>query len=846
MGARQMSARARQSSLRPEQRFSKVNPCPICLGGHDMPKKRGVRCPGFLSDAGAVAFCAREEKFGALTPIETSNGLRVAPHELDGSCPCGIPHGVAPTASTSQAEPEAEQQQLGCTVSMLAAAKKLPVKHLGLFHLYDISKYGAQQHPVAGIPYYDLNGNEARVRIRVSLDGDFRFAWKKQTPQPPLTLYAVHGLQIARGINAPYVVIAEGESDVWTLGYHGIAGVGIPGAPYWDPAWDALFAGFGYIVAVDEQDDASHQQLAKLGASMLRSRLRVASLGQWKDPSAMHCDDPARFVERWQAVIDAGLPFEEWERKQREDRRAELYEQCQDLVKAPKILDELAETAHKRGLVREDRAVKLIYLIKMSVLIADQDRLPVSGVLKGNSAAGKNRTLGRALDFVPKDSVNASTLLSDRNLFYDDEVLTGKTLVLSEATSLDSDILAYVVRSLLSEGRATLKSVKDQEKLQRDIEGPVNLLSTTILTELEKQLETRFFSIPVDESPEQTQLVMKAQGRAWSGGAIEDVDLSAWHAMYDWLRLSEKRVIIPFAEDVGGRIPPLALRLRRDWPGCLMLIATHAWLHQENRGHDEDGRIVAISEDYRVVHGLVDDLVAEGAEAKIPANVRKVVQAVVDLYNAQARGDFGGRAAINAKDVSKRVKDIDRTTVWRNLKKACDLGFLSNEEKEERMPGRYRPTGVELPADDKGILPPPRTPVSHREKSCNRATEPETAADSSHIGVAGDDAIDPHTGDADLQPPPDCSPDAERLHEPLQHLSSEEIRDEIGRLHDCTDFEVERDVNGNGHVNGRPKRTPVDLLKTDIGPAAKAALERHFGLRPKRTPVVNGKIQVAS
>ena len=78
-------------------------------------------------------------------------------------------------------------------------------------------------------------------------------------------------------------------------------------------------------------------------------------------------------------------------------------------------------------------------------------------------------------------------------------------------------------------------------------------------------------------------------------------------------------------------VPPIAVRLRRDFKTVLMLIRAHALLHQASRLKDEQGRVVATLEDYAAVRELVADLVAEGVEATVKPEVREVVEATARL-----------------------------------------------------------------------------------------------------------------------------------------------------------------------------------------------------------------------
>ena len=69
---------------------------------------------------------------------------------------------------------------------------------------------------------------------------------------------------------------------------------------------------------------------------------------------------------------------------------------------------------------------------------------------------------------------------------------------------------------------------------------------------------------------------------------------------------------IPYSQQLAERVPPVAVRLRRDFGSLLALIRAHAILHQATRDRDDDGRIIATLDDYAVVRDLVADTIAEG------------------------------------------------------------------------------------------------------------------------------------------------------------------------------------------------------------------------------------------
>ena len=127
----------------------------------------------------------------------------------------------------------------------------------------------------------------------------------------------------------------------------------------------------------------------------------------------------------------------------------------------------------------------------------------------------------QVLTFFPEDAYYEWTAMSERALAYDDEPLVHRFLVLYEATSLKNTDSAYLMRSLLSEGRIKYMTVDKENGVlgKKEIirEGPTGLISTTTEVNLDHELETRYLSVPINDSPGQTRDVMRAAARRAAG-----------------------------------------------------------------------------------------------------------------------------------------------------------------------------------------------------------------------------------------------------------------------------------------------------------------------------------------
>lgn len=578
----------------------------------------------------------------------------------------------------------------GLTVEQYASAKALPadfLKSCGLSELtYD-------HKPALRIPYLGAAGEELAVRFRIALKGD-RFLWKAGTKP---CLYGLHRLNEAQ--KAGNVVLVEGESDCHTLWFHNISALGIPGATNWCDERDAGYLdGIETIYVVVEADRGGDAVREWLSRSAIRHRAKLVNLPT-KDPSALHLEGPEAFSRCWQTASEGAIPWTAVEANANAAERAEAWEKCSGLAGKADILREFADGLSRIGVVGERRATKLLYLAFTSRLL---DR-PVSVAVKGPSSGGKSFVVESTLKFFPPEAFHALTAMSDRALAYSSEPLRHRHLVIYEAAGLASEFATYLIRSLLSEGRLRYSTVEKTENgLEERLierEGPTGLIVTTTSLRLHPENETRMLSLTITDTRDQTAAVFRAL--AQEHNRVE-VDLTPWHSLQTWLATGPSAVTIPFADQLAQLVPPVAVRLRRDFKTVLMLIRAHALLHQATRLKDETGRVIATVDDYAAVRDLVADLVAEGVDATVKPEIREVVETTARLL-------AGGLGEARQTDLTKALK-LDKSAISRRVAGALDGGFLKNLEDRKHRPARLV-LGDPLPAN-RQVLPPPDQLIS--------------------------------------------------------------------------------------------------------------------------------------
>jgi len=594
--------------------------------------------------------------------------------------------GVEPPNSDATA-----QQPTGLTLAEYAEVKRLPIEFLKQLGLSELKRGGQVK---IQIPYLNEDGEEIGVRYRLCMNGDVRFQWKKGAKA---ALYGLSRLR-APGETA-YVVLVVGESDAQTLWFHDFPALGLPFANSWQDGWAEHLNGIETIYVVLKRGKAGEAVKQWLARSPIRDRVRIIQLAQVRDVSALYLADLAKFSENWREAMATALPWRESEDLEKDQQAHEAWESCKALAEEPRILDRLAIDIAAGGLAGEERAIKLLYLIVTSRLLPRQ----VNAAVKGPSAAGKSYTVERVLRYFPPNAYYEVTSMSEKALIYLDEPMSHRILVMYEAAGFGGQVLSYLVRSLLSEGRiryVTVEKVGDHlQSREIVLEGPTGLITTTTRVSLHPENETRSLSIPINDSPRQTEFVMAALGlAAEEGNPISDAqeEFEQWHALQTWLEGAEHRVVIPFARILAKRIPPVAVRLRRDFPTILNLIWAHTILHQATRERDSAGRIVATIEDYAVVRELVGDLLAEGVEVSVPETIRETVAAVRELLMSSD--------SVNASEVGQHL-GLDRSSAKRRVDKALESGYLKNLERYEGRPSQLV-LGDDMP-EEQPLLPLP-------------------------------------------------------------------------------------------------------------------------------------------
>jgi hypothetical protein len=413
----------------------------------------------------------------------------------------------------------------------------------------------------------------------------------------------------------------------------------------------------------------------------------------------------------------------------RDAEREQLRQRCRDLALAPNLMNRMEAFVHRLGVVGERQTIRAIYLAMTSRMLKDN---AISVLRRGAPSSGKNFLIGVLCRLMPKESVIAVSSASPMALIYhgdDENALAHKIVVVAEAAAIaqktngDENVMAIMLRTLLSEGRidreVALASKDGQPKtihVRRN--GPVCLLLTSARENVDQEMMTRLMTSDADESRGQTLATVK-QTLLGQSKRVSKEEIEPWSDLQRWLAFDlPYDVAVPFASAIYeayklliDSLPnALQVRMRRDITGLLAAVMPGAVLHRAQRQTDAEGRIVAELADYRHAWNAFNQSVSS------LYGVRTRTEVVAAVKAAEALGAAKGGESVKITVASLRAKlGINSNEVAANrLREAVEAGALE-EDGDKRGSGRGSPrffrllkTSAELEAAPAlGVFPAP-------------------------------------------------------------------------------------------------------------------------------------------
>ncbi len=385
-------------------------------------------------------------------------------------------------------------------------------------------------------------------------------------------------------------------------------------------------------------------------------------------------------------------------------------------VKSSSILSEIAKGYSSR-IVGEENNVKLLWCACISKDLPKEYRL--SAIITSPSSAGKSNLLNTILTPF-KDDVIDYTDYTPAFLQRQEMNMNGKIFKMEqmERTNDKHQVGLSNLKFLLSEGKLRMGLVDNNDKGKKEprtleVNGIPVFLSTSTNYSIDPESLNRTLLMQVDETEEQTKLIMEHIVKRYSTLRINDawekelLELKNLAKLYKGLAHEITDVMIPFGTKLLKRIPTTNLTIRRDLAKILNLTNVITFIHASNRIRirDNEGKDFLVDQWGNTEKNYTYALVAEPSDFKeafeiagqtIKQTINKINEASMKIYDvfliANKENDGNGATI---KDLAKLCRLSDNRT-RELMKQLVDSGFLIREKQKSIREYTYFPSGKQF------------------------------------------------------------------------------------------------------------------------------------------------------
>jgi len=405
------------------------------------------------------------------------------------------------------------------------------------------------------------------------------------------------------------------------------------------------------------------------------------------------------------------------------------------ILESPEMRTHIREDLLQFGFGADPNVGETLYLCKISALLG----APVYVYLTGPPSSLKTWYADKLAELTAPELLKHLTDLTPKALYYGSPDLSHRVIVLDEmdvkARGLATDL--KMLRMMHTKGWCEIEAPNGRTSARRRVTGPVAVVQTTVATSFDVQDQSRHLVIELEDSPRRAESALTAMAEQFAGrGDSQQVrQIAETHQCIHRLLPAGAEIVVPFAPVLADRMPMDSMVVLRTFRTLISLVKASALLHVRQRDVDDDGRIVAILDDYRWVYDVARGLLCQlMATTYIPGPARKWLEKVLrakaqirtlgEYEEWVASGDTSfldnGRRWDEPTAIAGLVDltETPRTTVQRYLEQLTSVGVVERQKAGRAFkyclsdPCGELPTCPQLPAPDSVLAEHVGTSVS--------------------------------------------------------------------------------------------------------------------------------------
>jgi energy-coupling factor transporter ATP-binding protein EcfA2 len=310
---------------------------------------------------------------------------------------------------------------------------------------------------------------------------------------------------------------------------------------------------------------------------------------------------------------------------------------AQEFLKQSDLLDHIDRLIEKSGIVGEANNRKVAFIIASTYKMPN----PLHVLIQGTSGSGKTHLINSIAALMPTEDILNMTRVTSKSFYhYGADDLIGKLILIQDMDGLDDDA-KFAFREMQSEGYISSSTiVKDKYgnlgAAVKTVNASFASLSATTHAEIYYDNMSRSIVLGIDESIEQTKLIIDQQNKQRAGLVDQLSILKAKELLQDCIRtLKPYEVVNIYADKI--KLPVEAKMLRRLNDHYQSFVTQITILHQYQRQKDDQNRLIATVDDLKIACEILFDAIMWKID-ELDSSLRQFFERLKAYINNQSTG----------------------------------------------------------------------------------------------------------------------------------------------------------------------------------------------------------------
>ncbi len=361
-------------------------------------------------------------------------------------------------------------------------------------------------------------------------------------------------------------------------------------------------------------------------------------------------------------------------------------EEAMKFLRSDDIMAEILNDFKALGVVGEETNISAGYL----ALLSRKLKNPLSIILYGSPASGKETLRDALLDVLPENDIERFTKLSPQVLFYRDELsLKNRILVIEDEGSLKD--LEPVLVGLQQKGLSysVTHKVPETGKLKSHdykVKGPVSVMAGVSEMKSVRNIASYFLVLKADESKEQTRRILAKQRQEETLEGIlreKKVELTKRKHRNAQKLLKSYVVVNPYAKDLEcGVDAPDARSLQPKYLSLIKAVCLLRQFHKEvRRVEDSQDEYIEVDLiDIEIANKLMGEILK--SRHSLSEEAEKALKDLEEYMGEKARAEKA-----SSEGVSFTIKELQAFSGLSGYMARSIIEELVESVCVERLPG---------------------------------------------------------------------------------------------------------------------------------------------------------------